>query len=111
MMELVIKLKLITMASCTNCFVKQLMNLSNLNSHSRIRNTKLQILLFDDLCMLYSQAGPDDIRNFDTTFTEEMVPYSVCISSDCNIVNASVLEADDAFIGFSYAPPSEDIFR
>ncbi|XP_042318295.1 serine/threonine-protein kinase Sgk3 isoform X3 [Sceloporus undulatus] len=56
-------------------------------------------------------SGPDDIRNFDTAFTEEMVPYSVCISSDYNIVNASVLEADDAFIGFSYAPPSEDLFH
>ncbi|XP_045416521.1 serine/threonine-protein kinase Sgk3 isoform X2 [Lemur catta] len=55
-------------------------------------------------------AGPDDIRNFDTTFTEETVPYSVCVSSDYSIVNASVLEADDAFVGFSYAPPSEDLF-
>ena len=55
-------------------------------------------------------AGPDDIRNFDATFTEETVPYSVCVSSDYSIVNASVLEADDAFVGFSYAPPSEDLF-
>uniref|UniRef100_A0A4X2M0F9 Serum/glucocorticoid regulated kinase family member 3 n=1 Tax=Vombatus ursinus TaxID=29139 RepID=A0A4X2M0F9_VOMUR len=55
-------------------------------------------------------VGPDDIRNFDAAFTEEMVPYSVCISSDYSIVNASVLEADDAFVGFSYAPPSEDLF-
>lgn len=56
------------------------------------------------------QVGPDDIGNFDAVFTEEMVPYSVCISSDYSIVNASVLEADDAFVGFSYAPPSEDMF-
>ncbi|XP_054841436.1 serine/threonine-protein kinase Sgk3 isoform X2 [Eublepharis macularius] len=56
-------------------------------------------------------AGPDDIRNFDMAFTEEMVPYSICTSSDYNIINASVLEADDAFIGFSYAPPSEDLFH
>uniref|UniRef100_A0A2K6JZG5 Serum/glucocorticoid regulated kinase family member 3 n=1 Tax=Rhinopithecus bieti TaxID=61621 RepID=A0A2K6JZG5_RHIBE len=55
-------------------------------------------------------AGPDDIRNFDTAFTEETVPYSVCVSSDYSVVNASVLEADDAFVGFSYAPPSEDLF-
>ncbi|XP_057590242.1 serine/threonine-protein kinase Sgk3 isoform X4 [Hippopotamus amphibius kiboko] len=55
-------------------------------------------------------AGPDDIRNFDAMFTEETVPYSVCVSSDYSIVNASVLEADDAFVGFSYAPPSEDLF-
>uniref|UniRef100_A0A8C5X109 Serine/threonine-protein kinase Sgk3 n=1 Tax=Malurus cyaneus samueli TaxID=2593467 RepID=A0A8C5X109_9PASS len=55
-------------------------------------------------------VGPDDIGNFDAVFTEEMVPYSVCVSSDYSIVNASVLEADDAFVGFSYAPPSEDMF-
>ncbi|NXC61096.1 SGK3 kinase, partial [Aleadryas rufinucha] len=55
-------------------------------------------------------VGPDDIGNFDAVFTEEMVPYSVCVSSDYNIVNASVLEADDAFVGFSYAPPCEDMF-
>ncbi|XP_057388008.1 serine/threonine-protein kinase Sgk3 isoform X5 [Balaenoptera acutorostrata] len=55
-------------------------------------------------------AGPDDIRNFDAAFTEETVSYSVCVSSDYSIVNASVLEADDAFVGFSYAPPSEDLF-
>ncbi|EPY74002.1 hypothetical protein CB1_002337015 [Camelus ferus] len=60
--------------------------------------------------MLYGLAGPDDIRNFDAAFTEETVPYSVCVSSDYSIVNASVLEADDAFVGFSYAPPSEDLF-
>ncbi|KAJ7406042.1 Serine/threonine-protein kinase Sgk3 [Pitangus sulphuratus] len=55
-------------------------------------------------------VGPDDIGNFDAVFTEEMVPYSVCVSSDYSIINASVLEADDAFVGFSYAPPSEDMF-
>ncbi|XP_069477236.1 serine/threonine-protein kinase Sgk3 [Ambystoma mexicanum] len=55
-------------------------------------------------------VGPDDIGNFDAEFTEEMVPYSVCVSSDFSIVNASVMEADDAFVGFSYAPPSEDLF-
>ncbi|KAG2458172.1 SGK3 kinase, partial [Polypterus senegalus] len=54
--------------------------------------------------------GPDDIRNFDPEFTDEMVPHSVCCSSERSIVNASVLEADDAFVGFSYAPPSEDSF-
>ncbi|MGH0144760.1 UNVERIFIED_CONTAM: hypothetical protein FKN15_005853 [Acipenser sinensis] len=55
-------------------------------------------------------AGPEDIQNFDTEFTEETVPHSVCYTSEQSIVNASVLEADDAFVGFSYAPPSEDSF-
>ncbi|CAJ0966076.1 unnamed protein product [Ranitomeya imitator] len=52
--------------------------------------------------------GPDDISNFDTEFTDVMVPDSVCISTDYSIVNASVEEADDAFVGFSYAAPSDD---
>ncbi|TSK98481.1 Serine/threonine-protein kinase Sgk1 [Bagarius yarrelli] len=51
-----------------------------------------------------------DISNFDPEFTEEIVPNSVCICKDNSIVNASVMEADDAFLGFSYAPPSDDSF-
>uniref|UniRef100_A0A8C4DI96 Serum/glucocorticoid regulated kinase family member 3 n=1 Tax=Dicentrarchus labrax TaxID=13489 RepID=A0A8C4DI96_DICLA len=51
-----------------------------------------------------------DISNFDPEFTDEMVPNSVCWSQDHSIVNASVMEADDAFVGFSYAPPSDDSF-
>ncbi|KAG7455118.1 hypothetical protein MATL_G00253080 [Megalops atlanticus] len=55
-------------------------------------------------------SSPHDITNFDPEFTDEMVPNSVCFSSEHSIVNASVLEADDAFLGFSYAPPSDDSF-
>uniref|UniRef100_A0A8C9X6H4 Serum/glucocorticoid regulated kinase family member 3 n=1 Tax=Sander lucioperca TaxID=283035 RepID=A0A8C9X6H4_SANLU len=51
-----------------------------------------------------------DITNFDPEFTDEMVPNSVCWSQDHSIVNASVMEADDAFVGFSYAPASDDSF-
>ncbi|KTG01679.1 hypothetical protein cypCar_00037742 [Cyprinus carpio] len=51
-----------------------------------------------------------DISNFDPEFTEETVPNSVCYSSGQSIINASVMEADEAFLGFSYAPPSEDSF-
>lgn len=56
------------------------------------------------------QVGPEDLQNFDPEFTEEQVPHSVCHSPDRSVVNASVIEADDAFIGFSYAPPIEDSF-
>ncbi|XP_069777452.1 serine/threonine-protein kinase Sgk3 isoform X2 [Narcine bancroftii] len=55
-------------------------------------------------------AGPEDLQNFDPEFTEEPVSHSICHSQDRSVVNASVLEADDAFIGFSYAPPIEDSF-
>lgn len=56
------------------------------------------------------QESQYDISNFDPEFTEESVPNSVCICKDNSIVNASVMEADDAFLGFSYAPPSDDSF-
>uniref|UniRef100_A0A667XHU5 Serine/threonine-protein kinase Sgk1 n=1 Tax=Myripristis murdjan TaxID=586833 RepID=A0A667XHU5_9TELE len=55
-------------------------------------------------------SSPCDISNFDPEFTDEMVPNSVCWSPEHSIVNASVMEADDAFLGFSYAPPSDDSF-
>uniref|UniRef100_A0A7N6B308 Serine/threonine-protein kinase Sgk1 n=1 Tax=Anabas testudineus TaxID=64144 RepID=A0A7N6B308_ANATE len=51
-----------------------------------------------------------DISNFDPEFTDEMVPNSVCWSQEHSIINASVMEADDAFVGFSYAPASDDSF-
>ncbi|KAL2085180.1 hypothetical protein ACEWY4_018500 [Coilia grayii] len=54
--------------------------------------------------------SPYDITNFDPEFTDETVPNSVCYSTEHSIVNASVMEADDAFLGFSYAPPSDDSF-
>lgn len=53
---------------------------------------------------------PGDISNFDREFTDETVPDSICWAHDHSIVNASVMEADDAFVGFSYAPPSDDFF-
>ncbi|KAG7272303.1 hypothetical protein CRUP_014188 [Coryphaenoides rupestris] len=55
-------------------------------------------------------ASHHDISNFDPEFTDETVPNSVCWSLDHSVVNASVMEADDAFLGFSYAPPSDDSF-
>lgn len=60
--------------------------------------------------ILLSQDSSYDITNFDPEFTDETVPNSVCYSAEHSIVNASVMEADDAFLGFSYAPPSDDSF-
>lgn len=57
----------------------------------------------------FLQSSCCDISNFDPEFTDEMVPNSICWSQE-HIVNASVMEADDAFVGFSYAPPSDDAF-
>lgn len=62
------------------------------------------------LFFFFKQSSVSDISNFDPEFTEEMVPNSVCWSQEQSIVNASVMEADDAFVGFSYAPPSDDSF-
>ncbi|KAF3703566.1 Serine/threonine-protein kinase Sgk3 [Channa argus] len=60
--------------------------------------------------MLFGLSSYSDISNFDPEFTDEVVPNSVCWSQEHSIVNASVMEADDAFVGFSYAPPSDDSF-
>lgn len=60
---------------------------------------------------VFLQSSYFDISNFDPEFTEEMVSSSVCWSQEHSIVNASVMEADDAFVGFSYAPPSDDSFQ
>lgn len=59
---------------------------------------------------MFLQSSFCDISNFDPEFTDEMVPNSICWSQDHSIVNASVMEADDAFVGFSYAPASDDSF-
>jgi len=66
------------------------------------------IVLF--LSLMFSQSSGSDFSNFDPEFTEEMVPNSICWAQEHSIVNASVMEADDAFVGFSYAPPSDDSF-
>ncbi|XP_032808878.2 serine/threonine-protein kinase Sgk3-like [Petromyzon marinus] len=47
--------------------------------------------------------GPDDLRHFDPEFTEECVTASI---SQPVRVSVNVIEADDAFLGFSYVPPS-----
>ncbi|XP_064625449.1 serine/threonine-protein kinase Sgk1-like [Lineus longissimus] len=55
---------------------------------------------------------PMDLKHFDREFVREPVPASVGKTVDSNkMVSASVLEADDAFEGFSYVPPSEDAFE
>lgn len=51
-------------------------------------------------------AGPEDLRHIDSEFVQEPIPDSLR-ESDANVVNASVQEVDDAFFGFSYAPPAD----
>uniref|UniRef100_H2Y5V0 Serum/glucocorticoid regulated kinase family member 3 n=1 Tax=Ciona savignyi TaxID=51511 RepID=H2Y5V0_CIOSA len=52
-------------------------------------------------------AGPEDLKHVDPEFVREPVSRSIRGSDK---VMASVSEVDDAFIGFSYAPPAEDTF-
>nr|CAD7446641.1 unnamed protein product [Timema bartmani] len=55
------------------------------------------------------KKNPLDLRHIDPEFTREPVSASVGCSqshSTC-VLSASVREADDAFAGFSYAPPIE----
>ncbi|XP_038253957.1 serine/threonine-protein kinase Sgk1 isoform X1 [Dermochelys coriacea] len=52
-------------------------------------------------------SGPSDLRHFDPEFTDEPVPNSIGQSSDSVLITASVQEAAEAFLGFSYAPPMD----
>uniref|UniRef100_A0A671WFW6 Serum/glucocorticoid regulated kinase 1 n=1 Tax=Sparus aurata TaxID=8175 RepID=A0A671WFW6_SPAAU len=49
-------------------------------------------------------TGPNDLRHFDPEFTDEPVPSSIGCSPDSALVTASIKEAAEAFVGFSYAP-------
>ncbi|XP_028970491.1 serine/threonine-protein kinase Sgk1 isoform X2 [Esox lucius] len=49
-------------------------------------------------------TGPNDLRHFDPEFTDEPVPSSVGCSPDSSLISASIKEAAEAFLGFSYAP-------
>ncbi|MFT7797502.1 serine/threonine-protein kinase Sgk1 isoform X1 [Arapaima gigas] len=49
-------------------------------------------------------SGPNDLRHFDPEFTDEPVPSSIGCSPDSTLVTASIQEAAEAFLGFSYAP-------
>lgn len=51
-----------------------------------------------------TQTGPNDLRHFDPEFTDEPVPSSIGCSPDSALVTASIKEAAEAFVGFSYAP-------
>lgn len=44
------------------------------------------------------------MRHFDPEFTDEPVPSSIGCSPDSVLVTASIKEAAEAFVGFSYAP-------
>ncbi|CAH2250249.1 serine threonine- kinase Sgk1 isoform X2, partial [Pelobates cultripes] len=52
-------------------------------------------------------SGPSDLQHFDPEFTEEPVPNSIGQSPDSILITASIKEAAEAFLGFSYAPPME----
>ncbi|XP_051780918.1 serine/threonine-protein kinase Sgk1 isoform X1 [Erpetoichthys calabaricus] len=49
-------------------------------------------------------TGPNDLRHFDPEFTDEPVPGSIGQSPDSTLASASIKEAAEAFLGFSYAP-------
>jgi len=44
-----------------------------------------------------------DMKNIDPQFTSEPVPSSIDGGDD--VLSASVMEADEIFAGFAYAPP------
>jgi len=53
-------------------------------------------------------SGQMDLKHFDPEFVREPVPASVTkVHANNMIVSASVDDPDDAFVGFTYAPPSD----
>ncbi|PSN57440.1 hypothetical protein C0J52_07332 [Blattella germanica] len=53
----------------------------------------------------FDEQSVMDLRHIDPEFTRERVTSSVGRSQSTCVLSASVREADDAFAGFSYAPP------
>jgi len=69
-----------------------------------------EFLTWSMFCFVFlflQQSGPSDLRHFDPEFTEEPVPNSIGRSPDSLLLTASVKEAAEAFLGFSYAPPMD----
>lgn len=56
-------------------------------------------------------SGQLDLKHFDPEFVREPVPGSVGKSADSNFVSASVDDPDDAFVGFTYVPPSDEVLH
>ncbi|KAM7451879.1 Serine/threonine-protein kinase Sgk1 [Porites harrisoni] len=54
-------------------------------------------------------SGQLDLKHFDPEFVREPVPGSVGKSADSAFLSASVDDPDDAFVGFTYVPPTEDL--
>jgi len=52
--------------------------------------------------------GPMDLSQLDPEFTREAVPASV--GRSVGVISASVQEANEEFVGFTYVPPSEEAF-
>jgi len=52
--------------------------------------------------------GPMDLSQLDPEFTREAVPQSV--GRSVGVISASVQEANEEFVGFTYVPPSEEAF-
>uniref|UniRef100_A0A8C5W8C0 Serum/glucocorticoid regulated kinase 1 n=1 Tax=Microcebus murinus TaxID=30608 RepID=A0A8C5W8C0_MICMU len=52
-------------------------------------------------------SGPSNLRHSYPEFTEEPVPNSIGRSPNSILITASVKEAAEAFLGFSYAPPMD----
>lgn len=56
-------------------------------------------------------TGQLDLRHFDPEFVREPVPGSVGKSADSAFLSASVDDPDDAFVGFTYVAPMEEVLH
>ena len=79
------------------------------NCISDIVNFRSQQIVINIHCFLlpFFQSDKMDTKNIDPEFIREAVPQSVGRSLESHMVSASVQEADNAFTGFTYVPPTE----
>ncbi|KAK3728890.1 hypothetical protein QZH41_010188 [Actinostola sp. cb2023] len=81
-----------------------------IKTHPFFRNINWDFLVEKKIEPPYNPnvSGQLDLKHFDPEFVREPVPGSVGKSADSNFVSASVDDPDDAFVGFTYVPPSEE---
>lgn len=82
---------------------------SDIKTHQFFRTINFQDLYDKKIDPPYNPnvSGQLDLKHFDPEFVREPVPASVTKVNENQMVSASVDDPDDAFVGFTYVPPSD----
>lgn len=80
-----------------------------IKNHEFFRSIDWQLLYDKKVDPPYNPnvSGQLDLKHFDPEFVREPVPGSVGKSADSSFLSASVDDPDDAFVGFTYVPPTD----